>query len=84
MSFLSGSCLDKKKLSPKTVSAFFLSLLFLLFSSRVSAEMTLKIWDFPRWLEAGQSTDRFTWITGTIKEFEAAHPGVRVALTKLT
>jgi len=84
MSFLSGSCLDKKKLSPKTVSAFFLSLLFLLFSSRVSAEMTLKIWDFPRWLEAGQSTDRFTWITGKIKEFEAAHPGVRVELTKLT
>ena len=46
--------------------------------------MLLKIWDFPRWLETGQSTDRFTWITRKIKDFEAAHPGVRVELTKLT
>ncbi|PKL40353.1 MAG: hypothetical protein CVV41_19385 [Candidatus Riflebacteria bacterium HGW-Riflebacteria-1] len=47
-------------------------------------EMTLKIWDFPRWLEPGQTTDRFTWMTRKIKDFEAQNPGVKVELTKLT
>ena len=47
-------------------------------------EITLKIWDFPRWLEPGESTDRFTWMERKIKEFEAQNPGVRVDLTKLT
>ncbi|GAB4276217.1 MAG: hypothetical protein Kow0029_18030 [Candidatus Rifleibacteriota bacterium] len=48
------------------------------------AEMTLKIWDFPRWLEEGEKVDRFTWMTRKLKEFEEQNPGVKVELTKLT
>lgn len=47
-------------------------------------EITLKLWDFPRWLEPGESTDRFTWTTRKAKEFEQQNPGVKVELTKLT
>jgi multiple sugar transport system permease protein len=47
-------------------------------------EMTLKIWDFPRWLEEGEKVDRFTWMNRKIKEFEENNPGVKVELTKLT
>lgn len=45
---------------------------------------TIKIWDFPRWLEDEKSLDRFTWITRKIKEFEETHPNVKVELTRLT
>lgn len=47
-------------------------------------EITLKIWDFPRWLEPGETTDRFTWMERKITEFEQQNPGVKVDLTKLT
>ncbi len=59
-------------------------LLLIVFSQTAAAEMTLKIWDFPRWLEPGEKTDRFTWMTRKIAEFEQQNPGVRVELTKLT
>ncbi|KAF1079378.1 MAG: ABC transporter, permease protein 1 (cluster 1, maltose/g3p/polyamine/iron) [Candidatus Rifleibacterium amylolyticum] len=61
-------------------------LITLLNCSAISAteEITLKIWDFPRWLEPGENTDRFTWMNRKIKEFEAQNPGVKVDLTKLT
>ncbi len=59
-------------------------MLLILFSQAASAEMVLKIWDFPRWLEPGEKTDRFTWMTRKIAEFEQQNPGVRVELTKLT
>lgn len=48
------------------------------------AEMTLKIWDFPRWLEPGEKVDRFVWMTKKLAEFEQLNPGVKVELTKLT
>ena len=47
-------------------------------------EITLKIWDFPRWLEPGENTDRFTWMERKIEQFEMQNPGVKVDLTKLT
>jgi multiple sugar transport system permease protein len=47
-------------------------------------KIILKIWDFPRWLEPDEKVDRFIWITRKIKEFEAAHPSIKVELTKLT
>lgn len=47
-------------------------------------QMTLKIWDFPRWLEPGEKVDRFVWVTRKIAEFEKLNPGVKVELTKLT
>ncbi|MEW6711781.1 MAG: extracellular solute-binding protein, partial [Candidatus Riflebacteria bacterium] len=50
----------------------------------ISAEMTLKIWDFPRWLEPGEKVDRFVWMTRKLAEFEQQNPGVKVELTKLT
>jgi len=53
-------------------------------ASFASEEITLKLWDFPRWLEPGENTDRFTWMNRKIKEFEALNPGVKVDLTKLT
>ncbi|HNS09377.1 MAG TPA: extracellular solute-binding protein [Candidatus Ozemobacteraceae bacterium] len=59
-------------------------LLLIVFSQTASAEMVLKIWDFPRWLEPGEKTDRFTWMNRKIAEFEQQNPGVRVELTKLT
>lgn len=65
--------------------AIILSFILLVTSTRLSAEeITLRIWDFPRWLEKGETTDRFTWINRKIKEFETANPGVKVELTKLT
>lgn len=48
------------------------------------AELTLKIWDFPRWLEPGEKVDRFVWMTKKLAEFEQLNPGVKVELTKLT
>ncbi len=69
----------------KTIWRLLLPMLFLIvFSQTASAEMVLKIWDFPRWLEPGEKTDRFTWMTRKIAEFEQQNPGVRVELTKLT
>jgi multiple sugar transport system permease protein len=59
-------------------------LLLVVCSQTASAEMVLKIWDFPRWLEPGEKTDRFTWMNRKIAEFEKQNPGVRVELTKLT
>lgn len=59
-------------------------LLLIVCSQTASAEMVLKIWDFPRWLEPGEKTDRFTWMNRKIAEFEKQNPGVRVELTKLT
>ena len=47
-------------------------------------KITIKIWDFPRWLEDEKSLDRFSWITRKIKEFEQLHPEAKVELTKLT
>jgi multiple sugar transport system permease protein len=75
-------------LSPVTknrLSAILFCLGCLLQAVTASANtITLRIWDFPRWLESGQTTDRFTWITRKIQEFEKANPGVKVELTKLT
>ena len=49
-----------------------------------SEEMTLRIWDFPRWLEPGEKVDRFVWMNRKIAEFEQQNPGIKVELTKLT
>ncbi|MDD3148721.1 MAG: extracellular solute-binding protein [Candidatus Riflebacteria bacterium] len=61
-----------------------LTVFALLVAHCATAEITLRIWDFPRWLEPGQTTDRFTWMSRKIAEFEKLHPGVKVELTKLT
>lgn len=53
-------------------------------SATSSNKITIKIWDFPRWLESETSLDRFTWITRKIKEFEQLHPEASVELTRLT
>lgn len=85
MSILSGNVLDRSRREIRWCPMFLLMALFMtVFAGSVSAEMVLKIWDFPRWLEPGETTDRFTWMTRKISEFEKAHPGVRVELTKLT
>ncbi len=83
MSFLSGDSFN----GPRIRNSFLLILLtwfIFLVAQQSHAEMLLKIWDFPRWLEPGQTTDRFTWITRKIADFEKDNPGVRVELTKLT
>lgn len=83
MSFLSGDSFNRPR-----IRFFYLLMLlsgFILLAAQHShAEMLLKIWDFPRWLEPGQTTDRFTWINRKIADFEKQNPGVRVELTKLT
>ena len=57
---------------------------FLHINSYCLQAMTLRIWDFPRWLEPGEKVDRFSWISKKIKEFEQKNPGVEIELTKLT
>ncbi|NCB37597.1 MAG: extracellular solute-binding protein [Erysipelotrichia bacterium] len=85
MSFFSLNARDKIKTNRKLCTYFFAALLFTTsFSAPSAAEMLIKIWDFPRWLETGETTDRFTWISRKIADFEKMHPGVRVELTKLT
>lgn len=59
-------------------------IVFLIPTVAKAANLTLKIWDFPRWLEEGEKVDRFTWMTRKIKEFEVQNPGIKVELTKLT
>ncbi|MBF0543728.1 MAG: extracellular solute-binding protein [Candidatus Riflebacteria bacterium] len=44
----------------------------------------LEIWDYPRWLEPGEKTDRFKWIKEQLKAFEIANPGVKVKLTEMS
>lgn len=46
-------------------------------------ELTIKLWEFPRWKEADQ-LDRFVWIKRMIRQFEAENPGVKIELTELT
>lgn len=53
-------------------------------SEALTSEITLELWDFPRWLEPGETTDRFTWTTRKTREFEKLYPQVKVNLTKLT
>lgn len=52
--------------------------------SYAEEKITLKLWDFPRWLEDEKSVDRFSWVTRKINEFEQLHPEVKIELTKLT
>lgn len=68
------------------VATVYILLILLLFAATAlkAEEITLRIWDFPRWLEKGETTDRFTWVGRKIKEFEETNPGVKVELTKLT
>ena len=47
-------------------------------------KITIRIWDFPRWLEDDKSLDRFSWINRKIKEFEQLHPEAKIELTRLT
>ncbi len=54
------------------------------FATENQNKITIKIWDFPRWLEDEKSLDRFSWITRKIAEFEALHPEAKVELTRLT
>ena len=66
--------------------AFCLAFISLSFIKAFANEekVTIRIWDFPRWLEDEKSLDRFSWITRKIKEFEQLHPEVKVELTRLT
>jgi multiple sugar transport system permease protein len=46
--------------------------------------VTIRLWEFPRWLETPDSLDRFYWLRQQIRAFEASHPGVSIELTELT
>ncbi len=46
--------------------------------------ITIKLWEFPRWLESADSIDRFIWIRRQIVQFEEMHPEVSIELTELT
>ncbi len=46
--------------------------------------MEIEIWDFPRWLEPGEKTDRFAWIKKRIRRFEELEPGIKVKLAQLS
>lgn len=52
--------------------------------SVAAAPIRLDIWDFPRWLEPGEKTDKFAWLKRQIKEFESTHPDVTIKLTELS
>lgn len=85
MSFLSGGVLGRQRKNRPGFRLLLIVAAFMMLAvPHISAEMVLRIWDFPRWLEPGQTTDRFTWITRKIADFEKMHPGVKVELTKLT
>ncbi len=66
------------------VYIFNISSVFALQQINSNEKITIKIWDFPRWLEDEKSVDRFSWITRKIKEFEQIHSEVNVELTRLT
>jgi multiple sugar transport system permease protein len=64
-----------------TLLVFIVTLLFVPFSAMA---IQIDIWDFPRWLEPGETVDRFAWIKKQISRFEAENPGVQVKLTELS
>ncbi|HOY65884.1 MAG TPA: extracellular solute-binding protein [Candidatus Ozemobacteraceae bacterium] len=63
--------------------ALLVLLLMLVCAGRASA-VEIEIWDYPRWLEPGETIDRFAWMKKQIRAFEAENPGIRVRLTELT
>ncbi len=72
-------------------SAFFILTIILFASLPLSINcgpaqkpITIKLWEFPRWLETPDSVDRFYWMKQQIVEFEAEHPEVSIELTELT
>jgi len=68
---------------PGSRCALFVLLLMLVFAGHASA-MQIEIWDYPRWLEPGETIDRFAWMKKQIIAFEAENPDVTVKLTELT
>ncbi|NLI75956.1 MAG: extracellular solute-binding protein [Candidatus Riflebacteria bacterium] len=65
------------------VPLLLLACLMLLGATRCPA-LDLTIWDFPRWLEPGETVDRFTWMRRQLRQFEAENPGITVRLSELT
>lgn len=63
---------------------FLLVLLPMLIFAGHAAAMEIEIWDYPRWLEPGETIDRFAWMKRQIRAFEAENPTIRVKLTELT
>ncbi|HNW33872.1 MAG TPA: extracellular solute-binding protein [Candidatus Ozemobacteraceae bacterium] len=63
---------------------FLLALLLMLVFAGHASALQIEIWDYPRWLEPGETIDRFAWMKKQIKAFEAENPGVTVKLTELT
>lgn len=49
-----------------------------------SGGVSIAVWDFPRIPHPGNPNDKFRWLSEICSRFEAANPGVRVVLTKLT
>lgn len=63
---------------------FLLVLLPMLIIAAHASAMEIEIWDYPRWLEPGETIDRFAWMKKQIRAFEAENPTIRVKLTELT
>ncbi|MBP7634084.1 extracellular solute-binding protein [Candidatus Ozemobacteraceae bacterium] len=59
-------------------------LLLMLFFAIQASATEIEIWDYPRWLEPGETIDRFAWMKKQIKVFEAENPSIRVKLTEMT
>lgn len=67
------------------IRIFLAALLFLHAPFIAFAEpIQIEIWDFPRWLMPGETTNRFAWLESKIKEFEALYPNVTINPTRLT
>ncbi|MFZ2960464.1 MAG: extracellular solute-binding protein [Candidatus Ozemobacteraceae bacterium] len=49
-----------------------------------TGRIQISVWDYPRWLEPGEATDRFAWIRRQIKAFEVVNPDIAVKLTELS
>ncbi|OQA06005.1 MAG: Lactose transport system permease protein LacF [bacterium ADurb.Bin374] len=67
-----------------TLRRFLPILLLMLFFAGQASATEIEIWDYPRWLEPGETIDRFAWMKKQIRAFEAENPSIRVRLTEMT
>ncbi|MBF0409663.1 MAG: extracellular solute-binding protein [Candidatus Riflebacteria bacterium] len=76
---LKHSCFSNK------ILIFVFAVFFIFLSNASECEpLNINLWDFPRWLEPGEKTDRFRWIKRQIQQFEKENPEIKVTLTELS
>ncbi len=81
MSFFSKKMFLKQVLCTVCLTAY---MAFFPLNKGLAQSTTIELWDFPRWTEELDKTDRFVWAKRKIAEFEKLNPQIKVKFTKLT